>query len=64
MKLICENNKLDDYLIELNEVDYSNPIIKRKTDELFNPNQTKIEKAKIAFKFVRDGQVSHSLDIQ
>lgn len=63
MKLICESNKLDDYLIELNEVDYSNPIIKRKTDELFNPNQTEIEKAKIAFKFVRD-EVSHSLDIQ
>ena len=37
--LICEVNNLDDYLLELNEVDYSHPIIKKKVAELFNPNQ-------------------------
>lgn len=63
MKLICESHKLDDYLMELNEVNYSNPIIKKKADELFNPSQTEIEKAKIAFKYVRD-EISHSWDIQ
>ncbi|MFJ8265667.1 transglutaminase family protein [Peribacillus asahii] len=63
MELICESDNLNDYLLELNEVDYSNPKIKRKSDELFNPNQTEIEKAKVAFKFVRD-QISHSWDIQ
>jgi len=63
MKLICESDNLDDYLLELNEVNYSNPIIQRKVDELFNPNQTEIEKAKVAFEFVRD-EISHSLDFQ
>lgn len=63
MEIFCESDNLDDYLLELNEVDYSNPIIKRKTDELFNLNQTEIEKAKVAFEFVRD-EISHSWDIQ
>jgi transglutaminase-like putative cysteine protease len=63
MNLICESEKLNDYLLELNEVNYSNPIIKKKADELFNPSQTEIEKAKVAFEFVRD-EISHSWDIQ
>ncbi|WEG19265.1 transglutaminase family protein (plasmid) [Alkalihalophilus pseudofirmus] len=63
MNLICESDNLDEYLLELNEVNYSNPIIKKKADELFNPSQTEIEKARIAFEFVRD-EISHSWDIQ
>ncbi|UYY98321.1 transglutaminase family protein [Peribacillus frigoritolerans] len=63
MNMICESEKLDDYLLELNEVNYSNPIIGAKVDELFNPSQTDIEKAKVAFEFVRD-EISHSWDIQ
>ncbi|MFS0776715.1 transglutaminase family protein [Neobacillus sp. 3P2-tot-E-2] len=63
MNLICESEKLDDYLLELNEVNYSNSIIKKKADELFNPLQTEIEKAKVSFEFVRD-EISHSWDIQ
>ncbi|WP_397538191.1 transglutaminase family protein [Rummeliibacillus pycnus] len=63
MNLICESEKLDNYLLELNEVNYSNPIIKKKAVELFNSSQTEIEKAKIAFDFVRD-EISHSWDIQ
>lgn len=63
MNFFCESEKLDDYLLELNEVNYSNPKIKKKAAELFNPTQTEIEKAKIAFEFVRD-EISHSWDIQ
>jgi transglutaminase-like putative cysteine protease len=63
MNMICESGKLDDYLLELNEVNYSNAIIGAKADELFNPSQTEIEKAKVAFEFVRD-EISHSWDIQ
>jgi len=63
MNLVCESEKLDDYLLELNEFNYSNAIIKKKANELFNPSQTEIEKAKVAFEFVRD-EISHSWDIQ
>ncbi|GAE37689.1 transglutaminase-like domain-containing protein [Halalkalibacter akibai] len=63
MKMICESEKLDDYLIELDEVNYSHPKIKAKAEELFNSSQTEIEKANIAFEFVRD-KISHSWDIQ
>lgn len=63
MNLICESKKLDDYLLELNEVNYSHPIIKDKVEELFNPFQTEIEKVKVAFEFVRD-KIFHSWDIQ
>ncbi len=44
-------------------MNYSKPIIKRKADELFNPAQTEIEKAKVSFEFVRD-EIAHSWDIQ
>lgn len=63
MDLICESEQLDNYLLELHEVNYSNPIIKKKAAELFNSSQTEIDKAKIAFEFVRD-EISHSWDIQ
>ncbi|MEY8738497.1 transglutaminase family protein [Bacillales bacterium AN1005] len=63
MILICESQKLDDYLLELTEVNYSNPIIKKIAEKLFDPSQTEIEKARIAFEFVRD-EISHSWDIQ
>ncbi|WP_160723688.1 transglutaminase-like domain-containing protein [Bacillus sp. USDA818B3_A] len=63
MILFGESEKLEDYLLELTEVNFSNPIIKKKADELFNPSQTEIEKARIAFEFVRD-EIAHSWDIQ
>ncbi len=61
--MIYESDKLEDYLHELNEVNYSNPTIRAKIEELFNSSQTEIEKAKVAFEFVRD-EISHSWDIQ
>ncbi|MEK3887332.1 transglutaminase-like domain-containing protein [Bacillus sp. FSL K6-3431] len=63
MHLVCETERLEDYLLELNEINYSNPLIKSKVDELFNTSQTEIEKVKVAFEFVRD-EISHSLDIR
>lgn len=63
MKMICESEKLNDYLLELKEIDYSNPIIKATVDELFNSSQTEVEKTQIAFEFVRD-KIAHSWDIQ
>lgn len=63
MHLICETDKLEDYLLEIEEINYSNALIKSKIDELFKLSQTEIEKAKIAFEFVRD-EISHSWDIQ
>ncbi|MEK5336969.1 transglutaminase family protein [Bacillus sp. FSL M8-0166] len=63
MKLKCESKNFNDYLLELNEVDYSNPIICTLANELFNPFQTEIEKAKAAYEFVRD-EIPHTWDIQ
>jgi len=63
MNLICESEKLDEYLLETEVVDFSHPMIKEKADNLFHSSQSEIEKAKIAFAFVRD-EISHSWDIQ
>jgi len=63
MHLICESEKIEDYLLELNQVNYTNPIIRSKADELFIPAQTEIEKTKLAYEYVRD-EISHSWDIQ
>lgn len=61
--MICESERLDDYLLELEEVNYSNPVIKARTEELFHSGQDELEKVKTAFVFVRD-KIAHSWDIQ
>lgn len=63
MEFTLESDNINDYLQESNEVDYSNPVIQRKAEELFKTNQTDVEKIQNAFEFVRD-EVSHSWDIQ
>ncbi len=63
MEFTLESDNINDYLKESNEVDYSNPIIQRKAEELFKTNQTDVEKIQNTFEFVRD-DVSHSWDIQ
>ncbi|WP_138419674.1 transglutaminase-like domain-containing protein [Aquibacillus sediminis] len=63
MQMVCESDRLEDYLLDLHEVNYSNSKLKEKAEELFSPTQTEVEKAKVAFEFVRD-EISHSWDIQ
>lgn len=63
MKFVCESENIGDYLNELNEVNYTNPLITVKNEELFNSTQNEIEKTKVAFQFVRD-EIAHSWDIQ
>jgi hypothetical protein len=63
MELVPESANLMDYLEELDVVNFSNPFIQNKIHELFHEGQSEIEKAKIAFEFVRD-EISHSWDIQ
>ncbi|QQK77710.1 transglutaminase family protein [Salicibibacter cibarius] len=63
MNLVCESEEMNDYLLDSNEVNYSQPIIQDKIAELFDRSQTEVEKAKIAFEFVRD-DIRHSWDIQ
>jgi transglutaminase-like putative cysteine protease len=63
METIVESTNLKDYLKELEVVDFSHPLIKAIVSELFNREHSDIEKAKIAFEFVRD-KISHSWDNQ
>ncbi|MED4885375.1 transglutaminase, partial [Bacillus smithii] len=59
MELIPESANLVDYLVELDVVNFSHPLIQKKRNELFYEGQSEIEKTKIAFEFVRD-EISHS----
>lgn len=43
-------------------IDFSSPLIKTKADELFSQAKTDLEKAQIAYEYVRD-EVPHSFDI-
>ena len=63
MQFIVESKNIADYLVELDEVNFSHPVIQEQTAQLFTKAQTKLQKAQIAFEFVRD-EVSHSWDIQ
>lgn len=63
MELICEADEWKEYLVELNEVDFSAPVLQEKISELFNPSQTEMAKVKVAFEYVRD-KIPHSWDIQ
>lgn len=58
-----ESPSLKDYLKELDEVDFSHPLIKEVVAEIYHDEQKEIEKVKTAFEFVRD-RISHSWDIQ
>lgn len=59
----CESPNIADYLVELEEVDFSHPFIQSKLDELFDGSMTDIELIRKAYEFVRD-EISHSWDIQ
>lgn len=63
MELIAESTNFDDYLEEIDVVNFSHPLIKETVTELFNDEQSEIDKAKVAFGFVRD-KIFHSWDIQ
>lgn len=63
MNLSCESRCLEDYLPELDVVDYSHSLIMKKVDELFTYSLHEIEIVKIAFEYVRDS-IAHSWDIQ
>ncbi|WP_163528532.1 transglutaminase-like domain-containing protein [Halobacillus ihumii] len=63
MELVCESSLMNDYLLGTTEINYSHPKVQEKITELFNQAQSEIEKAEIAFKFVRD-QIDHSWDIK
>lgn len=63
MNFVLESETIDDYLLELNEVNFSNPDVQTLIGKLFSANQTDIEKAQLVFEFVRD-KISHSWDIQ
>ncbi|MBB6448372.1 transglutaminase-like putative cysteine protease [Geomicrobium halophilum] len=63
MNMVCESEEMSVYLLDSNEVNYSQSIIQDKIAELFDRSQTEVEKAKIAYEFVRD-EIHHSWDIQ
>ncbi|MEN6390094.1 MAG: transglutaminase family protein [Syntrophomonas sp.] len=63
MQLVCESHNLQDYLLELDLVDYNHPLIMEKMNELFSAPSNEIETVQTAFDFVRD-KIAHSFDIQ
>lgn len=63
MEWNLEYNDLTEYLKPLQVVDYTHPVMQKKTAELFTRTQTDMEKMKLAFEFVRD-DIHHSWDIQ
>lgn len=63
MELFCESPCLEDYLLELDGVDYSHPQITQQVKRLFSDSQDEIDFVRIAFEYVRDN-INHSLDIQ
>jgi transglutaminase-like putative cysteine protease len=50
------------FLEETEYMDFSSPLIVKRAEQLFNHSQTDVEKARIAYEFVRD-EIPHSFDI-
>ncbi|MEK4566891.1 transglutaminase family protein [Alkalihalobacillus sp. FSL R5-0424] len=63
MQLHCETKNLKPYLCELPEVNFTHPLIREKSTELFKGAQNELEKIERSFTFVRD-EIAHSWDIQ
>ncbi|WP_078553113.1 transglutaminase-like domain-containing protein [Bacillus alkalicellulosilyticus] len=62
MKILCDSNKLTDYFIELEDVNFSHPVIQQFAASLFRTVQSDTEMVNKAFTFVRD-DIDHSFDI-
>ena len=64
MDYILESSDINDYLAADHYVDFENPLIRKKADELFAnfSDEEEEEKIKAAFEFVRD-EIDHSADI-
>ena len=52
---------MDIFLESSEYIDFESDIIKNKAEELFNSEMTNVEKAKVAYEFVRD-EIPHSFD--
>ncbi|MEW9702525.1 transglutaminase family protein [Paenibacillus sp. SI8] len=63
MNLICESNALEDYLVESEEVDFSDQSIQEKAFELYGRSSNEDDFVKKAYEFVRD-DIFHSWDKQ
>ncbi|WP_138755292.1 transglutaminase-like domain-containing protein [Paenibacillus sinopodophylli] len=63
MKLLCESEVLDDYLIETSEVDYNHPLLVNLTARLNESAADQVDLIKRSFEYVRD-EINHSWDIQ
>ncbi len=65
LSMLPESSYLPDYLEESDIIDFSNPLIERKCNHLFDrpSSSSELKKVKIAFEFVRD-EIPHSWDIQ
>lgn len=63
IELICESNRLADYLEATEVIDHNHHSIKDKADELYNAVADEGAFVQLAFEFVRD-QIAHSWDIQ
>ena len=63
MELICESALINDYLSELEAIDYSHAYIQQTLLQLHNANANTLTKIQRAFEFVRD-EIHHSVDIQ
>lgn len=63
MNILCESNRLDDYLEETDVIDFRHSSIQEKANELFSKSLNEADFVKHAFEFVRD-EISHSWDIQ
>lgn len=63
LEFICESTNFNHYLQEVDEVNYTHPLIQTEAARLFHPHQSETEKIKVAFQFVRD-HIAHSWDIQ
>ncbi|AFC29595.1 transglutaminase domain-containing protein [Paenibacillus mucilaginosus 3016] len=63
MNYSCETDAQEAYLEESEWVDYSHPMIRKLSDELYSASGDETAFVQSAFEFVRD-HVSHSWDIQ
>ncbi|OBZ08244.1 transglutaminase family protein [Bacillus sp. FJAT-26390] len=63
MILKCDSDKLEDYLIETEDINYSHQSISEKASELFMASINENDFVENAYTFVRD-EISHSWDIQ
>lgn len=60
--MICQSNRMEDYLEEDEQINYTHPLVRSKAKEVLREAKSNVEAVKTAYTYVRDS-IGHTWDL-